>query len=120
MEKITLPEFQDWAKTRKKGREWFRFDSHYIEAYIRVTERYLGRERRKTLELAACEVDSAMRGTSFFTHFLTCFEGVAWALDRAVYIESVLNERLAEFFDKRGYVRQNEDIPPSFYLLRVT
>lgn len=80
--------------------------------YIRKTPRSLGGTRVEALDIA--NVSIMPMGTGTFTELLDRLE--SGGNHRAIYIESVLNERLEAFLAKRGYSMDDRNCyPPSFY-----
>ena len=86
------------------SRQWLA-DEH-IKIYVRVTKHYLPNgEVVKTIDLASIEVEEEHRGSGVFTKKLEEIELLASERGFTVYVESILNERLIPFLEKRGYRR---------------
>lgn len=67
----------------------------------------------KTIDIASVEVYEQHRSKGFFTMFLSCVEELADQEGRAVYVESVMESRLAGFLIARGYI-QTDKLDPGF------
>lgn len=75
-----------------------------IRVYVRRSLRCLtGNTLEKCLDIASVEVDENKQRQGIFTKFLVEFEQSAKKLNRYVFIESILHEKLLEFLVKRGY-----------------
>jgi GNAT superfamily N-acetyltransferase len=86
------------------SRQWLADDN--IKIYVRVTKHYLpDGEVVKTIDLSSIEVEEAHRGRGLFTRKLEEIELLASERGFTIYVESILNERLIPFFEKRGYRR---------------
>lgn len=111
---MTLEEFIDNALLRN---EWIAEKN--IRVYIRRSVRYINGKMVPALDIGSVEVDEDKRGQKVFTRFLTRFEAAAKALQRIVYVESILEPRLYDFLLKNGYARvpNTADIAPSVYKL---
>lgn len=72
--------------------------------------------RLQCIDVANVELPEETRGNGVFTAFLTDLEGqVRRNIDfDAVWAENVLNEALAAFFLRRGYMPVPGDGPPCF------
>ena len=71
---------------------------------------------RNTFDIASVEVTSDKRGNGIFTEFLKVAEDLARenGFD-AVYVENLLNPRLASFLARRGYTQMGSQEVPSFF-----
>jgi N-acetylglutamate synthase-like GNAT family acetyltransferase len=70
-----------------------------------------------TFDIANIDVEARQRGKGIFTDWLTLVERETKSAGlEAVYVENVLNPRLADFLTRRGYTKLEGGIP-SFYLL---
>ena len=94
-----------------RGRAWIK--SPGLEIYVRVTERMVGDARVQTLEIAS--VNASKRGKGTFSTWLIGFEALADKLNRAVYVENVLTEQFALFWQNRPNYIQLAGESPSFY-----
>ena len=86
--------------------------------YVRKAVRVLGPSFVPTIDVATIEVAEEMRGQGIFTSFLTRVEQTAKTQQRAVFVESVMAPRLANFLLKRGYIldpRNSTTLAPSFF-----
>ena len=88
-----------------------------IKVYVRKSIRLFGKEMYQCLDLATAEVDEDKKGRGIFTKFLKQFDQEAKKLNRAVFLESILEPRLLEFFLKNGYkyVPGTTDLAPNMY-----
>lgn len=88
-----------------------------IAIYVRRSVRFINNEATPCLDLASVEVVEKHRGIGIFTGFLKRFEDAAKQLNRAVFVESILNARLVSFLARRGYVKHphSVDLCPSMY-----
>ena len=71
------------------------------------------------LDLASVEVIERFRGKGRFTTFLGVFEQKAKEIGRAVFVESVMDQRLQNFLIKRRYKQdaRSAQPAPNFYKL---
>lgn len=88
-----------------------------FRAYVRKSKRFFGRGLTPCLDIASIEVDEALRGTGVFTKFRKRVEKKAAALGMGVFVESVLEPRLAQHLLKIGYLKYppSGDVAPCFY-----
>lgn len=86
-----------------------------LSVYIRRSNRFLSDKSVPALDIASVEVDQKYRGMGIFTSFLNRFEAAASELNRAVFVENILNARLVTFLMNRGYIKYpgSVDICPS-------
>jgi len=102
------------SKLRINSRSWISND--LMQVYVRVAYRYINNIGYRTFEIASVQVYNPGKGT--FTAFLKevlllCFED---NYIQVIYIENVLNERFASFFDKLGFEKRLDLAEvPSFY-----
>jgi hypothetical protein len=78
-------------------------DEKYMKVYVRRSMRLIGPDTVPCLDLATVEVDEDKRGGGVLTLFIKRFEREAKKLNRAVYVESILEPRLIPFLIKNGY-----------------
>jgi len=92
-----------------------------IDVYVRRSIRMLHRSTTATpcLDIASVEVREDRRGQGVFKAFLTRFEKEAKKINRAVYVESILEPRLVTFLTARGYshVKGSEQSQNMFKIL---
>lgn len=95
--------------------QWLR--ERFMDVYVRWSKRYIDKQMIECLDFASVEVDERHRGKGHLTKFLLRFEEEAKRLNRAVYIESILEPRLVPFLVKRGYkfVPGIDPMNPSMY-----
>ncbi len=86
-----------------------------MTAYVRVGSVSLSGHRR--IDVARVEVDPEYRGKGMFTLFLMRVEAFALAHDLVVWVESIMNEDLDAFLDRRGYVKTGHPICPHRFLM---
>ena len=88
-----------------------------LSVYVRRSMRFIGKEAVKCLDIASVEVNEKRRGCGIFKEFLARFEVEAKNLNRAVFVESILEPRLLQFLFKRGYIKHphSTDICPSVF-----
>jgi hypothetical protein len=90
-----------------------------IKVYVRKGQRRLPNTTgfQLTFDVANIEV-MAEKGKGVFTEWLGIAEHQARLLGYdAVFVESILEERLIPFLERRGYKHMPGSIPPSMYLL---
>ena len=90
-----------------------------LDIYVRLALHNCQGSGLKTLDLANFEIaDEDLRGQGEFTRFLEKAERVAKELERTVYVESIMNDRLLGFLIRRGYrlVDQWANPAPSVFL----
>jgi len=88
-----------------------------IAVYIRRSQRFINDKAIFCLDIGSVEVVENHRGIGIFTSFLNRFEEAAMKLNRAVFVESILNARLVSFLARRGYAKHphSADFCPSMY-----
>ena len=91
-----------------------------LRAYVRKSVRLLDSKSPTAtpcLDIGSVEVDENHRGKNIFKQFLSKFELKAKKLNRAIYIESILNPRLTKFLLSNGYsfVPRYSDLSPSMF-----
>lgn len=109
----------DIVNMLEKGKSTKRPINQYVgddslNAYLRVTKRYINGEQVNTLEIANVTVDEDMQGRGVFKKFLEIIEHLGKKYDRLVYIESVLNDFLIDKLPTYGYKPLPNVEPPTF------
>lgn len=96
---------------------WFVYDT--FKVYVRKAMRTLPPMRAffDTLDIATINVYEEHQGNGIFTAYLTMAEDLAKEADRIVFIENVLNPRLAQWLECRGYSRMGPPELPSYFLI---
>ncbi len=110
--------FDEFVSNKNIRNLWIH--EHSIDVYVRKSIRLLDTESTTTtpcLDIGSVEVDEDRRGIGIFTGFLNRFEKAASKLNRAVYIESILNPSLQRFIERRGYqlVPRSNDLAPNMF-----
>lgn len=82
-----------------------------LALYTRVATRYIGGEMVRTLDIGSVETQTPQKGD--FTRLLNHMERLAHKKGVAVYVESILNEDLQAFLQRRGYEFSGEPISPN-------
>jgi N-acetylglutamate synthase and related acetyltransferases len=100
-----------------RNNAWLYYDD--IEIYVRKSHRCFKRDIiARTFDVANIKVNEQMQGQGIFTHWLTVIEDAARKAGfECVYVESLLNPRLADFLARRGYTQKGGIEPPSYYLM---
>ena len=105
-----------------KENAWVSFED--AEVYVRVTKRYLNNKGVRTIEIANVTRESRaenidynplIKSTGFMNRLMNKLETYAVKHKIIVYVESILNEFLPEWYERRGYTRVQGTSPPSFY-----
>ena len=106
---------RQFIKNESLSRSWI--NEKYIHIYIRRSKRFINGEFHDCLDLASVTVDENMRGKSIFSKFLFKFEKEAKKMNRVVYLENVLEERLQNYLlNVRNYNSLNSHFGvTSFY-----
>ena len=88
-----------------------------ISIYVRRSQRFIDGKVIPCLDIGSVEVIEKHRGIGIFTSFLNRFEEAAKKLNRAVFVESILEPRLVSFLNRREYTnyRLSTDLCPSMY-----
>lgn len=94
-------------------RSWIFLSDFNLKLYFRRTRRYINGEVCETLELASFEVDGEL-GQGNFTAFLEHVEPYARLEGVILFVENVLNDRLADFLRRRGY-KEVPELPQCLY-----
>ncbi len=84
------------------------FHGPHIGMYLRRTRRVIDDNVVETIDIANVEVDEAHQGKGIFTEYLSVIESLAIWNHLTVYMENILNPKLAEFMFKRGYIRPDK------------
>jgi len=89
----------------------------YLQLYIRKSTRLYNKQIYQCLDLANILVQTNYRGKGIFTKFLTRFEPLAFSLNKTIFVESILNYNLKNFFLKSGYILdpQSSDFSPCVF-----
>lgn len=89
-----------------------------IRVYIRKGQRRLPTTTGFQVTLDVANIQTKWHGKGIFTTWLTAAEEEAKKLGfDAVFVESILEERLIPFLERRGYKDMPGSIPPSMYLM---
>jgi GNAT superfamily N-acetyltransferase len=91
-----------------------------ISVYVRRSVRVLDATMPKLcLDIGSVEVEEKHRGMGIFTGFLKRFEEAAKQLNRAVYVESIMEPRLVKFLLRNGYQyvpgQTDKDLAPNLF-----
>lgn len=92
---------EEFLDSRNRN-EWLTYDSG-LGVYIRKSSRLKGEEWIPCVDVANLELVKGLRGKGIFTEWITRLEDIADARDMHVYVENLLNDRLAQFFLRRDY-----------------
>ena len=65
---------------------WFDIEEYHLNAYIRITKRYINGIFYDTLEIANVKVDEDYRNNGYFSMFLSEMESIALNFGRTIYI----------------------------------
>ena len=95
---------------------WWLYED--FKAYVRKSfRRFNGVSYLNVFDVASVEVTEGLRGNGIFTHWLTTIEDAAKKAGfDAIYVESLLNPKLAQFLEKRGYTLVEPSMPPCYFL----
>lgn len=96
---------------------WFKVPEG--EFYLRKVMRCFEYRTFPTLDIANVNIKLKQRGAGAYTEYLGLFEQLAPEYGyRAVYLESVLNPQLINFYLSRGYRRvPHQGLPPCYFKL---
>ena len=90
-----------------------------VSVYVRKSIRMLDRTTTATpcLDIGSVEVHENRRGQGVFKAFLDRFEKEAKKLNRAVFVESIVEARLVKFLTSRGYkfVHNSGELAPNMF-----
>lgn len=91
---------------------------HGLKVYVRNGVRCIGDQMVTTLDIASVELIGRPLGKGIFTAWLGYAERQAVLAGKyAVYVESILNDRLLTMLLARGYQQEPNRRPPSVYKL---
>lgn len=97
---MNLIEFLSVKRRRWPANSWLYHTG--FKTYVRIGARYIEGKLCTTFEIASIEIPERRRGKGLFTQFL---KDVFVLTDcEYVYIENVLNDRLAEHLERSGWV----------------
>jgi hypothetical protein len=85
-----------------------------IMLYTRVASRYVNGAMVRTLDIGTVETSIPQKG--HFTRLLNHMERLAHKHGIPVYVESILNEHLQAFLERRGYEFTGEPLSPNAML----
>lgn len=87
----------------KRTNEWLKYDDG-LEVYVRKSSRLDNLQvYRSCVDVANMSLPKSSRGKGYFTSWIKMCEQQADTRDLHVYVENLLNTRLAHFFYRRGY-----------------
>ena len=107
-----------------KGHLWLDYED--AEVYVRLSWRYIDGIQVRMLDLANVvrssrydnvQFDPSVKSTGFMKRLMEDFESRALEIADGVYVESVMNEFLPDWFVRRGYMLVPDSWPLSFYRL---
>jgi len=88
-----------------RGRWFSSPDLLHLNLYMRVSQRYIGKQKRDTLEIATIEVEESQRRKLHFTRLLRIMERFADDMNRVLYVENVMPIFLkTSFLNKTDYI----------------
>ncbi|HWG89150.1 MAG TPA: hypothetical protein VN679_15300 [Candidatus Acidoferrales bacterium] len=96
--------------------QWFAFGP--MQIYMRRSVRCLHGtdETVRALDIANVEVAQSQRGKGLFGRLLNAVDAVgATTGTHIIYVESVLNDRFADYLKRHGFIYDTDTQPPSFY-----
>lgn len=82
-----------------RGRAWIVVPG--LQVYVRLTQRYLNGQLWDTLDLATLQADEP--GSGALSTWMPEVESFADDMSRIIYVENVINERLRDWLERRGY-----------------
>jgi GNAT superfamily N-acetyltransferase len=82
-----------------------------IRLYLRTGLRRIEGSTVKAVTIASVSVYERRKSRGIFTAILTEIEKIAANAGLSVFVENVLNSRLADFFERRGYGECKDRIP---------
>ena len=93
---------REWVTTHKtRDTEWLDLPDLYI--FVRLVYRYHAGVLVQSLDLANMTVEESKRGTGVLTAFAEEAEALADELGLYLYVESILEERFAKWWERKGY-----------------
>ena len=93
-----------------RSNRWYRIETYHMDAYIRITSRYLHGIFTNTIELANIKVDDEYQNQRHFSNFLYEIEQLAVENGRSIYIESIMNSYLKTYLHRHKYVQDSLDL----------
>ena len=119
----TLQSFLSKTKPKSTSKnEWVTFED--AEVYVRISQRFMDGKRVGSIEVANVtresrsdnvEYNPNVKSTGFMRRLYDIVEDYAENYSLVVYAESVLNEFLPGWLERRGYHRVSMSNPPSYY-----
>jgi GNAT superfamily N-acetyltransferase len=97
------PIFRGWLENEKEG----------YKVYIRITNRFINSQLRECVDLSNIEVLPEFQNTGIFSSILSACENEAKNRNAVVFVESVLNDIVANKLIKEGY--NKADVTPDCY-----
>lgn len=97
-----------------RSNRWYCIEEYHLDAYIRISTKYLSGIFVNTIELANIKVDDEHQQKGYFSDFLRKVEDLAVQYGRIVYVESIMNPHLKAYLSRHKYVSDSHD-PNSLY-----
>lgn len=99
------------------ARAWISADKYHLKAYVRITSRYINKNYVPTIDIASVEVDEEHRSKGNLTAWLhkEIFSNKI-VKERIIFVESVIETRLHNYFINLGFKEVFFTFPQSFYL----
>lgn len=103
-------EVQELINTFKSFPRTSRIEKKEFSAYIRVTQRYIGNEKKNTIDIASIDVKEKYQGKGIFREILNEIEELAKNNNFTVFVECIHDKNLIEMFKRRNYIFMSEDL----------
>jgi N-acetylglutamate synthase-like GNAT family acetyltransferase len=95
-------------------------DEPHMKVYVRRAVHLLGPNMAcRCLDIGSVEVDEHMRGNGVFKAFLQRFELEAEKRDLTVFVESIMEPRLSNFLQDKGYKISPYHQPPAISCFKL-
>lgn len=99
-----------WISTHYKSNSRQSNASHFecndINMYVKVQYELLAGISTKVISIDSIYTAPGKIGQGLFTEFIIELETFAKSLNAVIYVNSVINERLSRFFQRRNYIIQ--------------
>ena len=100
----------EWVTTHYKSTNKMSRASHFecndINMYVKVQYEILAGVATKVISIDSLYTNQGKMSNGLFTSFIIELEKLAASLGAVVYVNSVINERLSRFFQRRNYLIQ--------------
>lgn len=112
---------EQWIRQQFDIATRFSSNSHFeingIYMYAKVQYHLINGQYIRLISIDSLNLKESECGKGTFTKFIGELENLAKEIRCPVYVNSVINDRLAAFLERRGYQRESDWALSSWYLI---